>query len=89
MNAAVTTPGPGVTELPRPWTILEERIPATAREAAHVHVDLCYLLEADDGTLLRAHDAEVSAARWWDRASIADEPDVADTVRSFAATYLT
>ena len=36
----------GVFELPQPWVMLHEDIPAFAREPAHVHLDLCYLLEA-------------------------------------------
>ncbi len=84
----LTTTGPGVTELPRPWLLLEQRIPATAREPGHRHIDLCYLLEADDLAPPRAQDAEVTAARWWNRGSITTAPDIADTARSFAATHL-
>jgi 8-oxo-dGTP diphosphatase len=85
----VTTTGPGVSELPRPWVMLEQHIPATAREPEHTHLDLCYLLEADDSVPPLAQDTEVSAARWWDRATIGSQPDVADAVRSFARLHLT
>ncbi len=85
----LTSPGPGVSELPRPWVMLEQHIPATAREPEHTHLDLCYLLEADDPVAPLAQDTEVSAAQWWDRAAIDRKADVADEVRSFARTHLT
>ncbi len=72
----VTTTRPGVSELPQPWVMLEQHIPATAREPEHTHLDLCYLLEADDSVPPLAQDTEVSAARWWDRATIGSQPDV-------------
>jgi len=85
----LTSPGPGVSELPQPWVMLQQHIPATAREPEHTHLDLCYLLEADDQVAPLAQDTEVSAAQWWDRAAIDREADVADEVRSFARTRLT
>lgn len=81
--------GPGVVELPQPWVMLQEQIPATTRQPAHVHLDLCYLLEADDQAGLLAQDIEVSAARWWDLSAIDGEPEIAEAARSFAATHLT
>jgi len=86
---ALTSTGPGVSELPRPWVMLEERIPATAREPEHTHLDLCYQLEADDQVAPLAQDTEVSAAQWWDRAAIDGKADVANAVRSLARTHLT
>lgn len=88
-SPVLTSTGPGVAELPRPWVMLEEHIPATVREPGHTHLDLCYLLEADDQGASLAQDAEVSAAQWWDRAAIDGKADVADAVRSFARTHLT
>jgi len=85
----LTSTGPGVSELPRPWVMLEQHIPATAREPEHTHLDLCYQLEADDPVAPLAQDTEVSAAQWWDRAAIDRKADVADEVRSFARTHLT
>lgn len=85
----LSSTGPGVTELPRPWVVLDEHIPATAREPGHTHLDLCYLLEADDRVAVLAQDTEVSAVRWWDRAAIATEAHVAEAVRSFARDHLT
>ncbi len=89
LNPVLSSTGPGVSELPRPWVMLEQHIPATAREPEHTHLDLCYLLEADDPVASLAQDAEVSAAQWWDRTAIDREADVADAVRSFARTHLT
>lgn len=70
--------------------MLHEDIPATTREPAHVHLDLCYLLGADDEAALHPDDREVAAVRWCDRTSITSAADTADTaVKSFATTHLT
>ena len=79
----------GVFELPQPWVMLHEDIPAFAREPAHVHLDLCYLLEADDGAPLRPQLAEVSSAGWWSRQQVVTAPDVPEDVKRFARSQLT
>jgi len=85
----LSSTGPGVSELPRSWVMLDEHIPATPREPGHTHLDLCYLLEADDRVASLAQAAEVSAAQWWDRAAIDGDADVAEAVWSFARIHLT
>ncbi len=84
----IGAPGAGEFELPRPWAMLHEGIPSTRTEPAHVHLDLCYVLEADDHDPLQAQEGEVSAVRWWDRDLIAALADTADAVRYFAGTHL-
>lgn len=79
----------GVFELPRPWAMLHEDIPASTAEPAHVHLDLCYLLEADDEAALHPDDREVAAVRWWDRTSITAAALTDGPVKSFACTHLT
>ncbi len=84
----VGEPGTRVFQLPRPWAMLHENIPATPTEPAHVHLDLCYLLQADDHHPLHAQEGEVSGVRWWDRDAITATTGTDTAVQSFAGTHL-
>ncbi len=63
-SPALGLSGPVEAQIPAPCFILHERIPATAKEEMHMHIDFIYLMEADEGDVLPAL-AEVDKAGWF------------------------
>lgn len=56
-------------QLPNPYCILHELIPAHKNDIEHMHVDFIYLMQAEESELtLRL--AELSEAKWLDKKSI-------------------
>jgi 8-oxo-dGTP diphosphatase len=51
-------------QLPAPYVVLHETILATEHDEAHLHVDFCYLMEADETEPVVAA-GEVSGAQWF------------------------
>ena len=70
-----------VPQLPAPFCILAETIPAGPRDSEHIHIDFVYVVEIDPGANLRLSDAEISLARWFTPEEI-DELDTYENVRS-------
>lgn len=53
-----------VPQLPAPFCILYETIPANAREDEHMHIDFVYVLEIDTSETLKPSPREVERIRW-------------------------
>ena len=53
-----------VPQLPTPFCILYETIPADASSAEHMHIDFVYVLEVDPARSLELCMQEVQQARW-------------------------
>jgi len=70
---AVATPE--VPQLPDPFCILSETIPANPREDEHIHIDFVYVIEIDPAATLKVSAEEVNCARWF----TIDEIDTLDT----------
>lgn len=80
----------GATEaqLPTPFATAAQLIPASPKDIEHIHMDLMYLLIADDAAAPRAQEAEVDAARWFTRAEILQGEGSPDSARAFAVRHL-
>jgi 8-oxo-dGTP pyrophosphatase MutT (NUDIX family) len=55
---------PAIPQLPAPFCILAETIPAGPREDEHVHIDFIYVVEIAPAAVLSLSAAEVVHARW-------------------------
>lgn len=66
---------PTVPQLPTPFCVLAETIPAGPRDGEHIHIDFVYVVEIDPNASLILSEAEISHARWF----TADEIDDLDT----------
>lgn len=55
---------PSEHQVPNPYCILSEHIPAYKEKEAHIHVDFIYLAEANEETLTMA-EREITDAGWF------------------------
>lgn len=62
---------PAVAQLPAPFCILHEPIPANARDEEHMHIDFVYVVEVNPTDALRLCNAEVERAKWFSAEEIA------------------
>ena len=62
---------PVVAQLPAPFCILHEPIPANARDEEHMHIDFVYVIEVNPADTLSLCTAEVERARWFSGEEIA------------------
>lgn len=62
---------PSVPQLPAPFCILAETIPAGPRDDEHIHIDFVYIVEIDPTQVLTISEAEISLARWFSLEEIA------------------
>ncbi len=70
----LTTPDvatPTVAQLPSPFCVLAETIPASTKEDEHIHIDFVYILEVNPADLLKPGEAEVERAAWVSSGEIA------------------
>ena len=59
------------SQLPTPFVMLHEFIPASAKDEAHMHIDFIFLMEPIEGlTDLQIAKAEVKEARWMTLAEV-------------------
>lgn len=56
---------PTVAQLPAPFCILHEPIPANARDEEHMHIDFIYVVEVAPVDTLSLCTAEVERAKWF------------------------
>lgn len=75
-------------QIPRPYALLYQRIPESSKDTEHIHLDMVYMLEADDTLTTEAQLSEVHAARWHTKDEILASNDVFDSVKGFAALNL-
>jgi 8-oxo-dGTP diphosphatase len=71
---------PSVPQLPSPFCILAETIPASSREGEHIHIDFIYVVEIDPEQTLQLSEAEILRTQWFTIAEI-DELDTFENVR--------
>ncbi len=76
------------TQLPTPFAMAAQLIPESAKDIEHIHMDMMYLLTADDGDRIRAAEDEVSGLGWFSRDQVLEELDTVDSVRAFARQRL-
>lgn len=71
----VETPSVGtysVPQLPAPFCILYETIPASLKDDEHMHIDFIYVVEIDRSQALNLCLKEVEQAKWIEAARIGD-----------------
>ncbi len=71
---------PTVPQLPAPFCILAETIPASAREDEHIHLDFIYVVEIDAGATFQVSEAEIERLQWFTLAEI-ERLDTFENVR--------
>lgn len=69
-----------VPQLPAPFCILAETIPANPREDEHVHIDFIYVVAIAPSATLQLSAAEVAHARWYALVEI-DDLDTYENVK--------
>lgn len=75
------------TQIPRPYALCYQLIPA-GREPEHIHLDMMYVLEADDTVTITARIEEVHGVEWRTKDEILQADDVFDSVKGFAGAYM-
>lgn len=76
------------SQLPAPFAMAAQLIPESAKDVEHIHMDMMFLLTADDDTALTAQEQEVDAARWFTQAEVLNGLTTPDSVRTFARERL-
>jgi len=76
-------------QVPVPYAMLYQLIPESPKDTEHVHLDMVYVLEADDQQDTIAQEREVFAARWLSKVEVLEFEEVFDSVKGFANLYLT
>lgn len=76
------------SQLPTPFAMAAQLIPESDKDIEHIHMDMMYLLEADDDGALTALELEVDAVQWSSRQEVLDELTTTDSVRTFARERL-
>ncbi|MVT26682.1 NUDIX hydrolase [Nesterenkonia alkaliphila] len=79
----------GTTEsqLPTPFAMAAQLIPESHKDIEHIHMDMMYLLEADDTAPLTAQEQEVDDVGWFTRYQL-EQLTTTDSVRAFAREHL-
>lgn len=77
------------TQLPTPFAMAAQLIPESYKDIEHIHMDMMYLLEAEDSVAITAQELEVDAVRWFNRQEVLEGLTTTDSVRTFAREHLT
>lgn len=73
-------------QIPRPYSVLYQIIPASKKDVEHIHVDFIYVLQAQE-TTCSINKSEVKKAQWMNYNEIL-ACDCFDAVKGFANIYL-
>ena len=71
---------PAVPQLPAPFCVLAETIPAGPRDDEHIHIDFVYAVSIDAQGELKLSAAEIEHARWFESGEI-DALDTYENVK--------
>lgn len=74
-------------QIPRPYSVLYQVIPASSSDEEHIHVDFVYAMEADESVVM-GQLSEVSQVAWLTRDEVL-AADCFDSVKGFVSNYLT
>lgn len=75
------------SQMAKPYVMLYESIPKTAKAPAHYHMDFIFLCEANERQTMTGQELEVSDLRWFTWQEIL-EIDTFDSVKKFATKML-
>ena len=75
-------------QIPRPYALMYQTIPASRKDEEHIHLDMAFALEADESDELTAAEREVHDVKWLTRQEITTNGMVFDSVKGFAEKFL-
>ncbi len=75
-------------QMPTPYCILHEHIPATAKDVEHMHFDFIYLTVAENEDIVMA-EREINDARWFDHDAVIQEINMPISVKRICAQIFT
>ena len=75
-------------QIPRPYALMYQIIPESKKDVEHIHLDMVFLLEADDTAKLTPQAREVHDVRWVAKSELLSEYNTFDAVRNFAREVL-
>jgi 8-oxo-dGTP diphosphatase len=71
-------------QMPTPYCILHERIPASSKDVEHMHFDFIYLMCTEDDDVVLATE-EIHDARWFDYEQVVQEMNMPIGVKRICA----
>ena len=75
-------------QIPRPYALMYQIIPESKKDVEHIHLDMVFLLEADDTAELTPQTREVHDVRWVAKSELLSEYDTFDAVKNFTREVL-
>lgn len=75
-------------QIPRPYTLMYQIIPESKKDVEHIHLDMVFLLEADDTAELTPQAREVHDVRWVAKSELLSKYDTFDAVKNLAREVL-
>lgn len=76
------------TQIPRPYAFMYQIIPANKKDVEHIHLDMVYVLEADENQTTALQAKEVKDLQWFTKQEVLAMSDVFDSVKGFAGSFL-
>lgn len=76
------------TQLPVPFAMAAQLIPESPKDIEHIHMDLMYLLTADDRDPTEAAEAEAEGVAWFSRSEVLNGLNTVDSARTVAREKL-
>lgn len=76
------------SQLPMPFAMAAQLIPESSKDVEHIHMDMMYLLEADDTVGTTSAEEEIEGLAWFSRQEVLDGLNTVDSVRTFARQRL-
>ena len=71
-------------QIPRPYALMYQIVPESKKDVEHIHLDMVFLLEADDTAELTIQTKEVHDVRWVAKSELLSGYDTFDAVKNFA-----
>lgn len=76
------------SQLPTPFSMAAQLIPESSKDIEHIHMDLMYLLTAEDHDPTEVTEAEIEGAAWFSRSEVLNGLNTVDSVRTVAREKL-
>ncbi len=70
-------------QIPRPYALMYQIIPKSKKDIEHIHLDMMFVLEADDSVEVKAQYKEVHDVKWVAKTDLLKYYDTFDSVKSF------
>lgn len=76
------------SQLPTPFSMAAQLIPESSKDIEHIHMDLMYLLTAEDHDPTEVTEAEIEGVAWFSRSEVLNGLNTVDSVRTVAREKL-